>query len=106
MARFIQPGKIINYSNTTGADIAYGSEVVLASRIGVAESKIPAGTMGAVSLEGVYEMEAETTAAFAVGQKLCWDVANHRLTATEGDVAAGIAVEAKAETASVALVKL
>ena len=106
MARFIQPGKIINFSNATETDIQYGDVVVLTSRIGVAEAIIPAGTVGAVSLEGVFEAAAETTAAFSVGQKLYWDAANQRLTATAGDVYAGFAVEAKTTAGSTALVKM
>ncbi|MVB11072.1 hypothetical protein CAFE_17740 [Caprobacter fermentans] len=106
MANYVQPGKIINYKNDTGANIAYGDVVVLSSRIGVAECGIANGEIGSVGLEGVYEFPAETTAAFAVGQKIYWDDANKRLTATEGTIFAGIAVEAKASADDFALVKM
>lgn len=107
MAKYVQPGKIINFTNTTEADIAYGDVVVLTSRIGVAACDIPIDGLGTVALEEVYEMPAETTAAFTVGEKLYWDAANKCLTATTtGGIVAGIAVEAKAEADAVALVKL
>lgn len=106
MANYVQPGKIINYANNSGADIAYGDVVVLTSRIGVAACPIPSGGIGTVALEEVYEMPAETTAAFTVGQKLYWDAENKRLTATAGAIAAGVAVEAKAAADSSALVKM
>lgn len=107
MARYVQPGKIINYKNNSESDIAYGDVVVLSSRIGVAVSRIPQGEVGTIALEEVYEMPAEATAAFAVGQKLYWDEASERLTATAtGGIEAGIAVEPKTEAAATALVKL
>lgn len=106
MANYVQPGKIINYTNGTGSDIAYGDVVVLSSRIGVAECDIANGEIGSVGLEGVYEFPAETTAAFAVGQKIYWDNTNKCLTATEGAILAGIAVEVKDAADSSALVKM
>jgi predicted RecA/RadA family phage recombinase len=106
MTKYVQAGKIINYTNLSVSDIAYGDVVVLSGRIGVASCPIPVGATGTVALEEVYEMPAETTAAFAVGQKLYWDSTNKRLTATAGDVYAGIATEVKAAAGSVATVKM
>ncbi|MCI1965879.1 MAG: DUF2190 family protein [Oscillospiraceae bacterium] len=106
MAKYVQPGKIINFQNTTGEVICYGDVVVLSSRIGVAECAIKNGETGSVGLEGVYEIPAETTAVFTVGQKLYWDAENQRVTATEKTVSAGFAAEAKDMAADSVLVKL
>lgn len=109
MARFIQEGKVINYYNGTSDAIAYGDVVVLSQRIGIAASNIPAGSTGAVELEGVFEVTAETTAGFTVGQPLYWDAAEKKLTATKaetGAIYAGIAVDPKALASDVAYVKI
>lgn len=106
MARYIQKGKIVDFTNTTDSDILYRDVLVLTSRIGVAECNIPKGGSGSVGLDGVYEMPAETSVAFSVGQKLFWDTDNKCLTATAGEIEAGIAVEPKDSAASSGLVKL
>ncbi len=109
MARYIQEGKIINYQNSTAGKISYGDIVVLSGRIGVASVDIPAGSLGTVQLEGVFEIAAETPAAFSVGETVYWDEANKRVTATKpasDAVVAGIVVEPKAATAATAFIKL
>lgn len=109
MARFIQEGKVINYYNGTSDAIAYGDVVVLSQRIGIAASNIPTGSTGAVELEGVFEIAAETSAGFAVGQPLYWDAVGKKLTATKaetGAISAGIAVDPKALASDVAYVKI
>ena len=109
MARYIQQGKNINYRNNTANPLKYGDVVVLTDRIGVADVDIPVGGLGSVGLEGVFEVDAEGTAAFAVGQTVYWDAANKHVTATKaalGSVLAGIVVEPKASADTMAYVKL
>lgn len=109
MARYIQKGNTINYKNTGSEAIEFEDVVVLTDRIGVAALDIPAGAVGAVNLTGVFEMPAETTAAFTVGQALYWDADNKRVTATKaqsGAVTAGIAVEPKTAAGASVLVRL
>ena len=109
MARFIQEGKVINYRNDTTDPILYGDVVVLTSRIGIAAADIPPGILGAVELSGVFELPAEASAAFTVGQELYWDAANKTVTATkaaDGAIFAGIAVDPKAAANSIAYVRL
>ncbi len=109
MARYIQEGKIINYQNGTDGKISYGDVVVLSGRIGVASVDIPTGSIGTVQLEGVFEISAETSAAFTVGETVYWDGANKRVTAakpTSDAVVAGIVVEPKASSAAAAFIKL
>ncbi|GKH48208.1 hypothetical protein CE91St45_27700 [Oscillospiraceae bacterium] len=109
MATYVQKGENINYKNGGSEKIAYGDVVVISDRIGVASVDISAGETGVISLEGVYEMPAEATAAFEVGQTVYWDTTNKHLTATKpasGAIVAGVAIEPKATAAALALVKL
>ena len=106
MARYVQPGKAIEYTNASEETIRYGDVVALTNCVGVAAADIAPGATGVIELSGVYEMPADTSAAFTQGQKLYWDASGQKVTATEGDIAAGIAVEAKPDSAAVALVKL
>lgn len=107
MAVYIQEGKTINYLNTGDADIKYGEVVVLTDIVGVAASDIPAGTLGAVTLSGVFEVKATTAAAFTVGQKLYWDASAKEATnVSESMVPLGVAVAAKAQAESAVNVKI
>ncbi len=54
-ARFVHEGKAIDY--TPGADVAAGSVVVLGNLVGFAKLDIAAGTLGALHLTGVYDVE-------------------------------------------------
>lgn len=83
MADYIQEGKSINYKNSSESEtIKYGEVVVLTDRIGIAAADIPPGMVGALMLSGCYEEEAESTAAFAVGQQLYWNHTSKKLTAS------------------------
>ena len=106
MARYVQPGKAIEYTNAGEETIRYGDVVALTNCIGVAAADIAPGATGVIEISGVYEMPADTSAAFTQGQKPYWDASGKKVTATEGDVTAGIAVEAKEEASDLALVKL
>ncbi len=109
MARYIQDGKIINYQNTASEAISYGDVLVLTDRIGISTTDISAGGLGAVELEGVFEIAAEPSPALTVGQTVYWDAANKCVTGTKpesGAVTAGMVVERKAANAAAALIKL
>lgn len=103
-AKYVQRGENIEYKNTTLANIEAGEVVALASCISVALVNIPVGATGNVSTVGVYEMEAETTAAFEPGQALYY--ADNKLTATSGAVRAGVAVAPKLLASNKALIKI
>lgn len=108
-AVYVQDGKIINYKNTGAEVIPFGAVVVLTERIGVATFDIQPGALGTLEVAGVYEMDAESTAGFSVGQALYWDDANKCLTATKAEdnpIAAGFTVEAKAQAQTRALVRI
>ena len=105
MATYIQKGENIDYTAT--AAITYKAVVPLVTRIGVALEDIAIGDTGTVTVTGVFEMEAETTVAFAVGDALYWSVTNSVLTKTATDnIPAGWATEAKLAAGTTARVKI
>lgn len=107
-AVFVQDGKIINYKNMGDNPILYGDVVVLTGRIGVAAIDIQPDQLGVLEVSGVYEMDAETTAAFTTGQAVYWDSTKKCLTATKAatPIIAGWVIEDKIQAAARALVKL
>lgn len=103
MATKIQDGNVIDYTAT--ADISVGDVIDLTSRIGVALTDIADTEVGAVDLEGVYELTATTATAFSVGDAVYWD--GSALTKTDTDTPAGMAVTAKASaTAGIVNVRI
>lgn len=80
---YVQKGKTIDYVNGGEADIGYCDVVPLTSRIGVAESAIPKGGKGSLSISGVYELPADT-AAMTVGQQVYWDIAAGKVVTAAG----------------------
>ena len=81
MAKFVHEGNAIDY--TPGADVAAGDVVVLDASIGVANDAIPSGRLGALAVEGVFELPKDAT-AFALGESIDWSGTQ----ATAGTVAA------------------
>lgn len=113
MATFIQEAKSINYKNPSPTEaIKYGEVVALKDMIGVAAIDIAPGAVGVLTVSGAFEMDAETTAAFAVGQKVYWDSTAKTITASAtgaesaANIVAGYAIEEKAVSAAKALVKI
>lgn len=114
MAQFIQKGDIVDYTNSGEAAIEYGQLIVGKDKVFVAAEEIAPGATGGVHASGVFEMAAETTAVFAFGQKIYYDATNKVATATAKtgtstktpNAYIGIAVEAKAESAATAKIKL
>jgi len=103
----VQEGKIIDFLNSTGADIPVGNVVVFANFCGVAEVDIPAGKSGAVALHGVWEVPAVTGAAFSVGDIVYWKLSSSYVTKTPTDnTIFGVVVEPKTASAAVARVKI
>lgn len=105
-ATFLQEGKVLNI--TAGADYSAGDVVPLGvNAIGIALTDIASGDIGPVKVDGVYEIAAVNDSAFTVGEHLFWDTSAEKLTDTStSNVAAGICVEAKAETGTTAKVLL
>lgn len=72
----VQPGKVLDYVNTTGAVIASGSVVVAGALLGVALVNIPANGGGSVALEGVFEVPKKVGTAISQGVALVYKTAD------------------------------
>lgn len=75
-AVFVQEGASIDY--TPAADVAAGDVVVQGNLVGIAKLDIPANTLGALAVEGVFDVPKATGAstAIAAGKTVYWDVAD------------------------------
>ncbi|MDD3587845.1 MAG: DUF2190 family protein [Thermoguttaceae bacterium] len=77
-ARFIHDGRSIQFVPTV--DIPAGTVVVFNNLIGVTKVDLPAGSIGVLALDGVYQF-AKGAEAFSTGHFAFWDAANKKVTA-------------------------
>ena len=108
-ATFIQNGDAIDY--TPGADVAAGQVVVLSDLIGIAKTAISANVLGALAVEGVFDVAKEGGAAvtFAIGDLAYWDDTNKFAVTTDGAGAnklLGKAVKAAADADTLVRVRI
>ena len=114
---YVGPGATVDY--TAGSAISSGDVVVMGvasttdgSTVGVALTDIANGDVGAVAIEGVFDLTKVTGAVIAQGSVVNWDdsasaVDDHLSTAASGDVEGfGIAMEAAGSGVLVIKVKL
>ena len=107
MTKLIPKDDTINY--TPSADVTAGDVVVIGSLIAVASSDIAADTLGAVNVEGVFELPKAITGAIEAGVLVYWDDTAEVVTTTEGTPAltqVGYTVAAAGGTDPTVLVKL
>lgn len=106
-ATFIHDGEYLDH--TPSADLAVGAVVVLAAAIGIATRAIPANTLGALAVMGVFEVPRDPSGAIAQGAMLFWDATAERAT-TDADSGAnkylGISAAASANAATKIRVRL
>lgn len=105
IARFVQDGKSIDHTPVSA--VSAGDVVVLGKLIGVAKLDIAANALGALAVEGVYDIAKEaTTDTFAANQKVYWDAAAKTIVSAPNGVPIGtvlVAAAAADETARVLL---
>jgi len=84
---FVQDGNSIDY--TPGADVAAGDVVVQGDLVGVAKLDIPANTLGALAVAGVFDFPKATGVGTAItaGAKVYWDDVDQEAS-EEGDESA------------------
>jgi predicted RecA/RadA family phage recombinase len=99
MDNFLGEGHRIDYVNA-GSAISSGDVVEMTNCIGIAVADIAASTgIGAVQMEGVFELATNTGEAWTIGQDIYWDADNDELTSTASShTPAGMAVELVAST--------
>jgi len=105
-AVFVQKGDILDFTNSGTTDIEYMEVVVVGARIGVAQEPIAKDATGSVSVSGVYQIPADSTTAFAVGDELFWDKTNGKAIKTAGGISAGWAFADKTVAGIDILVKI
>ncbi|RMF77610.1 MAG: DUF2190 family protein [Planctomycetota bacterium] len=83
-ATYVHEGTTIDY--TPGADVAAGDVVVQSELVGVANVDIPANTLGALAVSGVFDFakQAGGGVTFAVGDLAYWDDTNNVAVTTSG----------------------
>lgn len=98
---FVQAGKVIDWTNGTGAAVASGDVVKIGNLLGVAAVDIAADASGSVSLCGVFTVPKVAGAVIAQGETLTWDASaaafdDNAAVAAAGDItgAAAVAFEA------------
>lgn len=108
MKNYIQEGKKLVWTNSTGSDVASGDVVVVGNRIGIASVAIADGESGVLSMEGVYELAKAVDEAFATqGTAVYWDSANSKITVVAGDnTPAGYIFETAIQAATTVNVKI
>ena len=81
-ARFVQDGVYIDY--TPSSTVAAGTIVVQGDLVGVAIRPIPANTLGALAVAGVFDVRKATATVFNVGARVFWDATNGLAVTTDG----------------------
>lgn len=86
MASYVAEDDLFDY--TPGSAVAAGDVVVIGSMIGVAPRAIAANALGALAVEGIWEMPVATGATGAQGSAINWYAVSGVAHASTG-VAAG-----------------
>ncbi len=106
--KFVQHGEVIDYQPP--ADVHSNDVIAVGSLVGVAAADIPANQIGALIIEGVFDLPKVAGAAITVGQKLNWIAASAGFGAAAagagGVTGAAVAVAPAASADTVVRVKL
>lgn len=92
MASYVQDGDVLDY--TPAAAVAAGEVVVIGALVGVAPRPIAANVMGALAVEGVFEIPCATGATGAQGSAISYYAVSGVAHASTG-VAAGKLAKAR-----------
>ncbi len=82
VAIYRQEGESIDY--TPVADVAAGDVIDLGNFVGIATHPIAANIMGALAIEGVFDINKFTAEVWAVGDIIYWDQGTLTATKTVG----------------------
>jgi len=89
MASYVQNGSLLDH--TPAAAVAAGDVVVIGSLVGVAPRAIAANAVGALAVEGVFEMPVATGATGAQGSAISWYATSGVAHASTGTAAGKLA---------------
>ena len=91
----VQPGKVLDFVNDTGAAIASGDVVKAGALLGVALKDIAIGATGSVAVDGVFTVPKVAGTAITQGATVVFKAATKAFTvgaAATGDVSGASAV--------------
>ena len=93
----VQPGKVLDFTNTTGSTILSGKVVAVGQILGVALKDISNNTTGSVAVDGVFAVPKVSAAVIAAGESLTWDASaaafdDNAATPATGDITGAAAV--------------
>ena len=77
---FVRNGETIPYANSTGSPITSNTAVALGTILGVAQTDIPDGEVGALNTKGVFYLPKTSSATINAGDSLIWDASAQELT--------------------------
>lgn len=99
MKNFKQEGKVLSF--TAGADYLSGAVVLIGDKIGIVSADVVSGAEGEAALCGVFELTKAASQAWALGDKIYWDISSSHFTKTKATdtVFAGICAKAVADGA-------
>ncbi len=113
-ATYVQDDKAVDYTPTTA--VAAGQVVVQGALVGVAKEPIPANTLGALAVRGVFDFPkaAGAGSGIAAGTTVYWDAADQVATASANSggqaptayTLLGVTVQACADADATVRVKL
>lgn len=95
-AVYQQAGSALNYKNTNSKTIEAGTVVPFSTRIGIAAADIPAGTVGALAMEGVFIVPKAASLAISAGDAIYYNSSDDVIDKTTSGIPAGYAVAAAA----------
>lgn len=105
MINKIQAGKVMDH--TAGSNISSGDLVVVGVRVGIAVADIASGAVGALEMEGVFEMPKLASDNIAQGALVYWDATPGEITTTaSGNTLVGYAFEAAGAATTTCKVKI
>lgn len=88
MDNFISKGKTVDWTNG-GSAVASGAVVIIGDLVGIAATAIAAGAVGAVWIEGVFEVACNADDVITQGQELDWDASALEFVDAIGSAATG-----------------
>jgi predicted RecA/RadA family phage recombinase len=95
-ATYIQDGDAVDHIPST--DLPLGAVVVLGQMVGIAHRAIPAGKLGSLAIEGIFDLPISPTLVFPAWSPVWWNPASGELTNDPalfpGCVRAGLLVRA------------
>ncbi|MGV3483361.1 MAG: DUF2190 family protein [Planctomycetaceae bacterium] len=79
-AEFVQQGAAVDYTPAT--DTPAGTVVVQGDLVGITKRDIKANVLGAISVEGVFDIVKDSAAVITAGSKVYWDAINSQTVTT------------------------